>query len=508
MPRIFHLPPDPGIQFSLDHIRLLREEQIRAEQERAQEREAQKQRAIIAAGAGVGALVAIPAAIAAGTTTVAGSVAAGVPLVTSSLSIPTLLSGAAIGAQVAGKFATGDIAGGVTTAAGAARGIIQSMDDQQFFGGSLSKAERAEFSKRAIKAGTTVGKLKQISRQTGQLIPELLQIMEFEQADDKRVQGMLDDAGILLSADEFSTFAGEHPQGRMGAFFELQGEVSQFEAQAAGQKKFAQDVAESEAAAQNAARRVNMELLPNQREVSAYSADRQEILDNQQLGITTLEEASQQLRGLKVPQATWQPRKTPLTAREIAAQQSTTIPIIIDDQIVGHAFGTVDRDGTLRIHDPSVSKLKGVFGIDFGTAMNELNPMQQQTLMSKAAQDAFLGGDTAVTADEAAIRAQENYNALQRIIGAEQGGTSQLGDPGSQIPTGIPRAMQTYAFLSQMVSQKPMDRWSDQELEQVSGLIDQIIADIEQSGSTDPQVLLMINQVIEFKELMNATRNR
>lgn len=68
------------------------------------------------------------------------------------------------------------------------------------------------------------------------------------------------------------------------------------------------------------------------------------------------------------------------------------------------------------------------------------------------------------------------------------------------------RAIGVFDLLSQIVAQnqKPLDKWNGQDLDHISGLIDVIITAIEQSGSTDSQLLIRLRQLIEVSELIDG----
>lgn len=525
MPQIIHLQPDPGIQAALDYVSRLQAERFRREQERAQEREAQEQRTIIAASLAAGAVggaILAPAAVAsagAGSGFAAGTAltAAGVPA--STALIGSVLTGASIGGRIGQQFAGGDIAGGVTTAAGAARGIIQSMDDQQFFGGSLTKQERAAVSVQAAKLGTTMAKLKIESGQTGVGVLELLQGLEFEQADHEQLRKMLIKENILLTPGEFDDFASEHPQGRPGAFRELQGEVSQFKAKAAGQKTYEQTRQRALAEIDTATQLASGERRPTLRDVAERDQRISDIHDSLSVGEMSVGQAGQALNDLiQAPLRTGIKPKQP-TVQEMVNKHLAISQLPMPD-------GTMSSPMVVRLHPPTPKSPNGEVefvrwvndggGTDIGftESMNQLNLPQQLDLMNKAAMARTLEGDLSVTADEAAARLEQDFDALRRAKiaagrrGGGQGAAQVQGTQQPDLPPGLPRAATIWRQLSQMALQAPVETWSAEDHVLALGAIQFIVSDLEQFGRGNPQAVAMMRQVLDLKEQIDAQRNR
>lgn len=245
MVRIIQAPPDPRWQSFLDYVSRLQEERYRREQERAQQREAQRGRAAILGGPVVGAIAgASGEQMLQGAMVTAGAAFGGIGGAAAGLSglqmIPAVLEGAATGAQVGQAFVGGDVAAGLATAAGAARGVMQTMEDQKLYGYSPTPQERAAYAKLALKSGTTMGQLRGMALGSDSTIPEILQAFQVSQAETDRIGDMLADAGIPMSGPEFQERAPGHEGGAMGLFLDLSSVMAQGKAQAAGKKAFAQ----------------------------------------------------------------------------------------------------------------------------------------------------------------------------------------------------------------------------------------------------------------------------
>lgn len=367
MVRIIQAPPDPRWQSFLDYVSRLQEERYRREQERAQEREAQKQRTIAGIGLGLGAVggVAIAGAMAPAAVASAsgmGALAAGTPMTAAGTAaglstmgaISAGLTGAAVGGQMAQQFGAGDIAGGVTTAAGAARGVMQTMEDQKLYGYSPSPQERAAYAKLALKSGTSMGQLRGMALQSDSTIPQLLQAYQIAGADAERKQGMLTDAGIMMSVPEFDEAAARHPGGDMGIFLDMQSQVGEFKAQMAGKKAFAQRYNSAKAEIQIAGELERMEGHIPQHAISEKDQRIEDIHEAWQMGELSDAQAIQQFDRYVGPplRRVQTPRQTTPTWQELVPKQLGIAQLPMPD-------GTQSPPMIIRQHPPTPRSPEG-----------------------------------------------------------------------------------------------------------------------------------------------------
>lgn len=331
MDRIIQAPPNPHRQAFLDYIGRLQHQRFLREQQRAQEREAQEQRTITGVGIGLGALggaLFAPAAVASASGAVPGIAAgtaltaAGAPAVPAMLS--SILTGASIGGQIGQQFGIGDIAGGVTTAASAARGIMQAQEDQELYGYSVSPKERMGHLQAGLKLGLTPAQLARAARETGTTIPKVLYSAQVEAADAQRTQEMLVDAGIMMSEAEFTARAEDYPGGPMSLFLDLQSQVGEMEAAFAGRKAYETVMGTKRGEAHAAAVREGMEVGYDPRAIANQVATLNALDQAQRDGDLTLEQATQQAADLPPLQLVERPRRTPRTVEEEEVQSGAT----------------------------------------------------------------------------------------------------------------------------------------------------------------------------------------
>lgn len=413
MVQIIQAPPDPGMQWLSDYTSRLQEERYRREQERAQEREAQQQRLIAGVGLGLGAVGGIaiagamaPAAVASASGM--GALAAGTPITAAGTAaglstagtISAGLTGAAVGGSIAQQFGAGDIAGGVSTAAGAARGLMQSMEDQRLYGYSPTKQERAQIATMALKAGMTMPQLKGMASQMGVTVPEALQIVQFERADAQQTQDILDSMNIPMSAVEFDQFAANYPT-RRDAFFAAGGEVAAFEARTAAQKAFATDMAQANAGIAAAVQHENMEWHYAPQALANHALAQQDIAAAVDRGELTPEQGRQLLAGLEIPQPRPVPRQTPMTIEEDEEVSTKT----------GNQY-VRDRDGRRRqVGNVRDARDKEMTDQQFAAVINkELDALwPQRQLMPPKTLDAETGKLRAMTEQEMEAAAYQSF---------------------------------------------------------------------------------------------------
>ena len=356
MPRIFQLPPDPGMQAVLDYAARLREEQLRRERERAEERERQKQRAIIGGGLALGAVggaLLAPAGIASSAATGAAVTATGASA-TGAL-ITSTLTGAAVGAQIGQQFAGGDIAGGVTTAAGAARGIIQAQDDQQFYGGPVTAQDRALYKRAALKVGLNPEQLMAEAVQSGQTIPNIIKSRQIQQADVKQLDALARNLDLGVTGSFLKQHGATYPTGIDGLVEDLRSEGAKFEAEAAGQQAFARISGQRDAEAQAAVQREGMEYRFDPRALAQRSADLKAIDEDVGNGDLTVEQGARIKAAMPRLVPTAVPRRTPRTIEEDEDISSKTGLIYVPDtrggrRHVGNVRGDEDVAGTILKH--------------------------------------------------------------------------------------------------------------------------------------------------------------
>ena len=523
-------PPDPIRRAFLDYVSRLQAERYRREQERAQEREAQQQRTITGVGLGLGAIGGVAIAGAMAPAAVAssagyGALAAGTPVTATGAAaglstmgaISAGLTGASVGARMGQQFAGGDIAGGVTTAAQTAGGIMQSMQDKELFGYSPAPQERASYSQALAKTGYSMSEAATVVRETGSTIPAFIRSAQAAQADDERFQGMLTEAGWTGTVAEFDSLAERHPsKSRQGAYLDWLTQNAATQAQTAGLKAYRQKSANLQAEQDYYAGLAgNMKRKAIPREVNERDqryADVEEMFRKGEIGVDQASAEIDKITASK-PRVSYRPSEAPVTeswTKNFAIGQlpmpdgSMSPPFLMrrGRRTTENPEGEIQLEGWVKEHTGGSS--------GFADAMNELSLPQQMDLIAKAAQAALLGGDRDVTPTEAATRLVEDYNALQAAKRGAVARPGQPGAPGAQAPASAvsQRIAQSYGALSKMVSQKPVERWTAEEIEYSSQLVDKIILDVQQSGVKDQQTLEMLKQILEFKELINARRNR
>lgn len=367
--RIIQAPPDPGIQSFLDYVSRLQEERWRREQERMQERTFD-----VASFLGGGIVSAFPTRAEkkedpwrrAGTAALR-SVSLALPFVGGAVAGPAgMQAGAAIGGQIRQQFGDGGTVGGDTmmTAAKAAAGIMQTMEDRKLYGYVPTGQEKKDLGQLALKYGTTLGQLAQVAKVSGGTIPEALQIAEMVQADDARLQDILTDYGYTGSTAQFKEEAAAYPGGEVGLGLDMQKVAGEQKIQMAGQKAFAKDMSQTEAMMQAAARNEQMELHYDQREIAIYGQKMQDIQNAVATGNLTAEQGIQQRQALRIPQASWRPRQTPQTIEENESISQKTSWIYRRDPRSPSGFTPVGRMG-------EEAEAKQMTEVQWAKAMND-----------------------------------------------------------------------------------------------------------------------------------------
>lgn len=507
MARIFQLPPDPGIQAALNYVSNLQAERFRREQERAQERTFD-----LAGALGGGLFGAFPTRGEVkdegfGSRFAAGGIKA-LPVVATAVGgaiggPPGAALGAQLGSSITQQVSGGTAAGsGIGPATKAVAGIMQFMDDQQHFGSPLTKQERTAFAQQAAKLGLTMKQAKSQAAQAGQTVPQLLQGLQFDRADIKTVQDILNRNDIPMSADEFISAAGDD---RTGFFEELRGQVADFKADSAAKKQFAQTTARLQAELEAGARNEQMEMRFDPRELTQRSADLKDIDQGFANGDFTLEQANQQKAALPRLQPTFRPRQTPRTIEEEEVVSQKTGQIYVRDA----------RNPTGFRHVGSMKDLSGP-PRTFEEAMAQLSPQQRMEMANKTRTQLFIeagpeDNDPASPAQVAA-RMRANFDATN-FTGQPQPAPQGQGAPQPQQPqnpaaVAMQRVQQGLVVLTNLMSEKPLDSWTEQELDQGGNIVTTVLADLQAFPRGDPQALAMARKVLELKELIDAQRNR
>ncbi len=370
MPRIFPAPADPGVDAFMAYISRLQADRRRREEERAAEREAQKKRLVTipttivgavlgGVGAAAGAGVGVASSAATGAAVTASGAAAGATLG----GIATgALTGGAIGARIGEQFVGGDIAGGLTTAASAAQGLMRAQTDRQLYGGTVTPRDRTFLAQAALKAGTNLPQLEGMARQSGQLVPDLLNTMSMEQ--ETRGQfgdrlkafdfpGTVEDAEALIEQGTFPD--------RSTLLQTLQGRQDQRAQQQAGQQAYARISGQRDAEARAAVQREQMEYRFDPRGLAQRSADLKAIDESVGNGDLTVEQGAQMKAAMPRLVPTAVPRRTPKTIEEDEQISNKTGYVYVPDtrggrRYVGNIRGEEDVAETILKHQQAMTK--------------------------------------------------------------------------------------------------------------------------------------------------------
>jgi hypothetical protein len=319
------------------------------------------------------AAIASSAGIPAGASTAAGTAVTAAGTSAAAGMLTGALTGASIGGGIAQQFAGGDIAGGVTTAASAAQGIMQSMQDQKLYGYSPTSQERAGYLQQALKLNTNLRQVGLQSAQTGIPIPQLLQNMQIEQATMEELGGMFQDFG--LTGEQAFEQGKSYPGGTPQLWQDLQGEGSKLAAKATGQKAYATSYQGLKAQVSFWGQQEKMEPHASQQEINEWDQRIEDIHELVQTGELSPEQGNQQLELLGPPPRRVQTqRRTPPTVQERIKRGFTVQQLAMPD-------GSLSRPILFRLGAPTPRSPEGDFYND-GWAdedgADQIKPMTDQ----------------------------------------------------------------------------------------------------------------------------------
>lgn len=542
MPRIIQRPADPMMQSFLDYVSRLQQERYQREQERAQEREAQEERTIVGVGAGLaaigGALLAPAGAFGAvgGMSALPGTTVSALP------GISATLSGAALGGTMAGRFAGGDIAGGLTTAAQAVRGIVQHQQDLEMFGGPVTLQERERYSKQAQKLGVgTLDRAAQLAREANMLVGPFLNDLELDRADNDTQLKAVQEVAPWITNSRLEELKAQVPGGVSRIIKEFQDSFERRKRDQAEKMAAAKWTATAEAEVAMA-KKLNpgkyLETVPTS-QIAERALRIKRLKADFDRGDLTLPEYVGAMQGLVAD-----PLQPVITENPLPPEPSA-------EQLLNDGFfwgrppmegggrgpmGLYERKpGTPRDPRPHLVHVMGA-GVQGGPppesgidAWNGMKLGQQTNLMRDRIEQAWLyapkGKQRFLSPDQARDAAiaflDSIYGVKDEEVSPPEVGT--VGPPSSLAPStgppeGIPGALprqlpplerlrQSYGALQQMVNQKPIETWTPQEDEQALRLITNVTQAIRQSEIEDPSMMAILQRIRIVREAINARRN-
>lgn len=121
------------------------------------------------------------------------------------------LTGASMGANLAGGIESGNIAGALGTAAQGAQSLLMAQDDQRMYGYQPTHQEKALIAHAALQAGTNIGDLSRSAMTGGTTVLHELNRVQSARMDDAQLEKMLLDRNMPFTpkmARDYSAAAG------------------------------------------------------------------------------------------------------------------------------------------------------------------------------------------------------------------------------------------------------------------------------------------------------------